>query len=384
MCKHQYIHILTDFLSRNWSSFHDRIFISSLACVRMPLARPTKQKHVCRLCGKSGHNISKCDLPGAGELRRLRLYKRKHAGETPKDFGRKKSRIGFGRKNKKRIQKATKEYSGLQAWKQRKNVKKMRKRNSSAAAVSREQIQHELKELQAAGFLQKPGRCHFCNRGWLYENQRSTSSHVLYRCSDNDCRKSIAALSLGSLFPKNIGRACNAKQLNDLMKQYAYATSALNVLTLAKVTGVHHKAIRKLFDWFRAAETYSGTKLNDKQRLKGSVEVDASKLRTIKVGRNSTTWAPEIAQFIKNGNKKNRKCKYYIIHFSLIGAFARSSSACVIETTKARILAPSSRPTAESLEDVHDSGIFPRLAKGAVPRLLCCLQRLLPFPDPFL
>lgn len=259
----------------------------------------------------------------------------------------------------------------MQALKQRKHVRKMRRRKSVTSEVSMDQIRHELKELQDAGFLQKPGRCHFCSRGWLYENQRSTSSHVLYRCSDNDCRKSIAALSLGSLFPKNIGRSCNAKQLNDLIKQYAYATSALNVLALAKASGMQHKSIRKLFAWFRAAEAYSGTKLNDKQRLRGSVEVDASKVRTIRVGRHSSTWAAEIAHFNKTGNKKSHKCKHYIIHFSLIGAFARSSSASVIETMKPRILAPSSRPTAESLEDVENSCIFTRLAKDAVPRLIC-------------
>lgn len=84
------------------SNFHIFIFVQS-PCARMPLSRATKQKHFCSLCGKPGHNVAKCDLPGAPEFRRLRLYKRKHAGHTPKDFGRKKSRLGFGR-NKKNIQ----------------------------------------------------------------------------------------------------------------------------------------------------------------------------------------------------------------------------------------------------------------------------------------
>eukprot|EP00435_Cladocopium_sp_Y103_P071328 s830_g37.t1 len=245
----------------------------------------------------------------------------------------------------------------------------MRRRKSFTSKVSLEQIRHEIKEMQDAGFLQKPGRCQFCNRGWLYENQRSDSCHVLYRCSDNDCRKSIAALALGSLFPKNIGRSFNAKQLNELTKQYAYATSALNVLALAKSSGTHHKAVRRLFAWFRAAEAEAGTKINQKHKLRGAVEVDASKLRTIKVGKHSTTWASKISEFVKKGNSKSRRCKNYIIHVCLIAAFARSSAASVIEAMTPRILAPSSRPTAESLQDVEDSGIFKRLAKDAVPKL---------------
>ena len=100
-CKHGRIWISTVQLV-SCSNFHVFIIVQS-PCARMPLSRATKQNHFCSLCGKPGHNVAKCDLPGAPEFRRLRLYKRKHAGHTPKDIGRKKSRLGFAR-NKKNTQ----------------------------------------------------------------------------------------------------------------------------------------------------------------------------------------------------------------------------------------------------------------------------------------
>lgn len=333
----------------------------------MPL-RVTKQVHVCGLCGQKGHNVASCTLPGAEEFRRLKRFQRTQTAQNAKDVGRKKNRLGGGRQPEKHSRRATKAYSGAQAVAKKREVRNARRRKVCSGQVSIVQIRLELDDMQQHGLLKKPGRCPRCKRGNLYENQRGSSLHVLYRCSDNDCRFSISALAHGSLFPPNIGRTFNAKQLNEVTKQYAYATSSLNVLAIAKSAGVHHKGVRRLFAWFRAAEAEAGLEANLSARLRGAVEVDASKLRTIKVSRKSVTWADEIKKFQENGGTKSKRCKYYIAHICLLGGFERRSSCSVLEAMTPRILAPSSRPTAESLQDVADSGIMTKLTKNAAPR----------------
>ena len=55
-----------------------------------------------------------------------------------------------------------------------------------------------------------------------------------------------------------------------------------------------------------------------------------------------------------------------MIHISLIGAFQRDEHKCFVQTMEPRVLAPSSRPTPESLQDIRDSNVIDHIETGAV------------------
>ena len=241
--------------------------------------RPTQQHHKCLLCGKSGHNLKGCKLPGAAQFRALRAKVRSKAGFASKDHDRKKTRLGNPRSQKGYQKKATTAYSGAKKVMKSTAAKNLRRQKRIVPAPL--DVTASLQELQEAGFLDRPGQCPFCHRGSLYDNSRDKRS-ILYRCNDNDCRKSVSALGHGTKLPSQIGRGFNANQLCQAIKHYAYASTAPNLTATCKTLGVGLRSLTRLYHFLRDVEAAAGKKMNDKVRLAKCVEVDASKIRTLR------------------------------------------------------------------------------------------------------
>ena len=68
-------------------------------------ARPTKQLHQCSLCGRKGHNVLRCEAPGAARYRKLlAIYKddqRLNSKQTGRKGKTRPRRQKFGDRKKK-------------------------------------------------------------------------------------------------------------------------------------------------------------------------------------------------------------------------------------------------------------------------------------------
>ena len=99
------------------------------------------------------------------------------------------------------------------------------------------------------------------------------------------------------------------------------------------------------------------------------VEVDATSLRTFRIGASSKAFQPEI-QTWKEKHRGKRAPKYFLCHVRIAGCIERGDHGKVLLCDLPIIpLAPGSRPPTESLQDVRHSGFFDRLVKSSATRV---------------
>lgn len=165
---------------------------------------------VCSCCGKPGHSVSTCQLPGAAQLRKLKSQLR----VRQKQQGRRPPRMGSV--TYKQVRKNhTKLYSG--ALKQQKDLnRRARAQKKLHDRALPDSPQEAVKKLQAAGWLSKPGECPHCGmKRWSQLHvQKFTTSQAYYRCLDPDCQMRVNAMKfLGNLLRESVSRNLTPQQL---------------------------------------------------------------------------------------------------------------------------------------------------------------------------
>ena len=123
--------------------------LSTLTCVKM----------VCRLCGKAGHSIRTCSLPGASWVRKLKNV----AGDKQIQKGRKPPKFG-GPVYKKLRQKKRAQYSGKQ-WQKKVNKDRKKAEQKKKSAVCGVAALEAARGLLDEGYISPPAVCPTCECG---------------------------------------------------------------------------------------------------------------------------------------------------------------------------------------------------------------------------
>lgn len=192
----------------------------------MPRPSPAKrqqrgralQEKRCRLCGKVGHTLVTCSLPGASEFRALRGQKL-HKSKTK--LLRKPQKLAKAvKKNVKKNQYAAKQrklYSGSLA-------KDTRSDRVQPVCHTAEEA---LEKLVSAGFVMPPPKCQTCGQGTLTVARRCGARPTVlhYRCSERDCDSKQNVLKHFQPLKQGLHRSWTAPSLLTALQHYTAAQS---------------------------------------------------------------------------------------------------------------------------------------------------------------
>jgi hypothetical protein len=340
------------------------------------------QKHLCSCCGKRGHTIAKCDLPGAKKIMALAKEIRVLKHIT------KKSRINQRVRRKpasfrQLLQKRSAQYSGPGAKARCAAAKNMRRAKDPTAIVQfRGPLQcHE--ELVRSGFLHPPPRkCPVCNSGFLALPStcpsRSDEDQLYCRCENHDCKSYLNVLKF-SMFFENWQRirGISCSQLLNILKSYTNpaGNGAPRAATAAKMSGVNTQTVQHIFDILRQKECELGHAECGALMLGGDVETqrniegDGTVLRKLHVGNENPAFAQELAVAraawkTKHGSSP-RPPKRWTVHVRYAALVERGGGLVVCVPLPCKVIAPNGPPPPEAFDELKDSGLLDHLSKGS-------------------
>ena len=266
---------------------------------------PVNQWKTCTLCGKAGHNLRACPLPGAAKFRKLLANTRSHRTAT-------KSRTlqGTGAAAARKVhlkkpsckrpaasykKEARKLYSG--------DAKDHSKRNDrcwtgpSAPRLSSEDAAMHLLQM---GAFDIPKRCPKCGCGGLH----GPMTHYKYEdpeirgywCDNQDCRGFTNIMQFCPLVADSFERhkTCTCAKLYALLCNY-FAPEPPRLSRIVRASGLGEKPVLKIMDKLRAAEAALARKQCEEMRMSGRLEVDATKIRIAYVSKSNEFWQEHVA-----------------------------------------------------------------------------------------
>ena len=259
---------------------------------------PPNQSKRCLLCGRHGHNLRTCPLPGASALRQLRAQqssKRERKSRVLRGTGAAAARKRGPPMKKQWLKPAQrrKQYSGSFQKPSRAASGHRHWRGPSSTGQTPESA---LQELIQAGYVQIPDLCPTCHYGALEgpfaRKDVQQPGHLHVRCKDWDCRARFNVLHFCPLL-ENIGRPLSVtpQKLLALVVQYL-SKSAPRLYEAVHFNGLHNRVVLQVNDELRRLEANEGRRLLHKIRLKGDVELDATALRKVHISSTNEGWAP--------------------------------------------------------------------------------------------
>ncbi|CAE7229343.1 unnamed protein product [Symbiodinium microadriaticum] len=223
-----------------------------------------------------------------------------------------------------------------------------------------------LQELIQAGYVQIPDLCPTCHYGALEgpfaRKDVQQPGHLHVRCKDWDCRARFNVLHFCPLL-ENIGRPLSVtpQKLLALVVQYL-SKSAPRLYEAVHFNGLHNRVVLQVNDELRRLEANEGRRLLHKIRLKGDVELDATALRKVHISSTNEGWAPLVEEW-KRKHPRRVVPQVFQLHIRCAGALQRDGPVLVVPLPP-KLVVPGARPPTESLEDVYDSNLVSKLARG--------------------
>ena len=354
------------------------------------------KRHVCGCCGKAGHTLATCSMPGAEKLRALKRKVRVLEETKPKSrAGQKATRRP--KSFKKLAAQRSKQYSGKN--KLEKDAARKRLASRKIRGRGEEGSKAAYTDLLKAGFLQKPPkRCPKCSRGVLgqeaqpYPGRRQDLLYV--RCNEFGCQARHSVTSFSPI-PKQILEKFSCSQLRSALEHYTDAAgrAAPRASIGARVAYRHRKPVEKLYALLRKTEARAAERENKVMQLGGevdcirNVEGDGTLLRKMNVGPKSKTWGAQIAQQTmlmkkrwdakqkrqKSGArgvmKKLKKSRFvhpkqWTVHIRYAALAERGGRISVVKLPS-RLVAPGSPPPPESFGEIKKAKLMHRLSKTA-------------------
>ena len=270
-----------------------------------------KQKKHCFLCGSDSHTLATCPLPGA---KKCREWKRKEKNTPRKANSRtlrgngpaaarkpgKCSQVVQKRIGKKKVsaaafkKKQRRSYSGDAV-----DHSKRSDRQQSLPDTSKLLSPDEAcKALLAAGYMQPLEKCNNCNVGTLhglFSRPGRCLEHRYYRCDYWSCRSYTNALTGRTWLDEcHKFKALTPARLYLIISAY---TSKMNPTRKdCCIAGCQDKQIQFVLDKLRDLEAQAAMSEASSLELSGHIEVDATSLRSFRVGPRSHAFASEIKE----------------------------------------------------------------------------------------
>ena len=129
--------------------------------------------------------------------------------------------------------------------------------------------------------------------------------------------------------------------------------------------GIHVTLVGRLFACLRGLEAAAGEKLSRSLQVKNAVEVDATSVRTVRIGKNSQAYKDQIALW-KRKHPHAADPPHYLVHFRVLGACERGSGRMVIAPASLKVLPATAKPPQESIAEIVSSQILTRIQSGSV------------------
>eukprot|EP00435_Cladocopium_sp_Y103_P003848 s1299_g1.t1 len=260
----------------------------------------------CSLCG--GHrNIRTCPLPGAAKARAafaaLRAKNnseksRKLRGTGPAALSRKPARNvkqkSKGCDPKRHAARQRKLYSGDKLDHSRRVDRKV-----AASVVDTMDVEKCVQKLMELGFLQKPDFCPSCQTGGLHGCAPRPGVSELQRFWRCDSCRAWCNVLVGCkwLTCKDRFRSLTPARVLHTVTSYC-KTQCPRRQSMASTMGPEGpKVVQAVLDCLRSIEAATARKEQSKMHLKNDVEVDATSLRTFRIGPNSQAFKEEITQW---------------------------------------------------------------------------------------
>ena len=151
-----------------------------------------------------------------------------------------------------------------------------------------------------AGYIPRAHRCSHCkwSLGKLYVHN---DKHVYRRCCNEDCRRRTNVLTQAKWLQNLCRFSLSPMQLHSLLLQYTgtHVGATASPYVLARSVGTTYKPVAELIQRLRAVESQAGQKMNNRSRMSGAVELDATSLRKIRIGKDTQKYKHLVEQWKK-------------------------------------------------------------------------------------
>ena len=288
------------------------------------------QKHVCALCGSSGHNVRGCALPGAKLYREMLSERKKSTSALSKQTGRKKSRLGPRSFGKLATQRKA-QYTGPA--RQRPSRRPRLKSSVEVPATSSRTpplfeaqvhvMQRKWEDARRKGLLKLPQKCQKCRSG-TYDSQLQFQAPRLrgqkrtytdmankgvysVRCINRECTHRLNIVRCGP-WPEAVSRGFTFSQVLKLFDMYVKARGAPpTVSTLMAACDTGERATRNLLEFFLTQTAKAGRRMcegfdkefNKKWRRERVrfYEADGTGLARYLVSSRNVAWTQAVADW---------------------------------------------------------------------------------------
>lgn len=279
-------------------------------------SRFRKQQPKCSCCGKVGHRLETCKLPGAKVMLRLRkslkLQRKQSKNKKPPKDDRSHSHKGGTFK----IQ-AMKSYSKTEVQKGR----DVRRLKSNTAEEATDGVA-ACRWLLDRGFVCKSKKCSHCHwttlQGPFVKRRTGRQDHFFWRCSRNACNREEAFLAR-SFF---CGLSLQPHQLQNMLLQYVGIPLMKTPLTMPFVQQqkVSEKVAYRFLSVLMERESASGVKSMDTINVSKEVEVDATSFGKFWIQRSSVLFQDQVQELER---KHGKSLPSYPVHIRAVGALQR-------------------------------------------------------------
>ena len=231
---------------------------------------PANRAKRCSLCGRKGHNLRGCTLPGAANYRRLLLERvsaqKAQNGRKLRGTKRAWELAESSGSNRKPKQCQRMPRKGHMLSRLARSIRGASCNTPTARPASGLEAHATLSEedavrrLQEGGFMQTAGDCEHCRHGTLVGPVMRSScgqkGQVYYRCSNERCRRWKNAMALAKWLPFQRHRTLTPSKLLCFLHTYLSATCPKRLAALL-ATGLHEQLAQRIGDALRACLAFS-------------------------------------------------------------------------------------------------------------------------------
>ena len=179
------------------------------------------------------------------------------------------------------------------------------------------------------------------------------TSQVFLRCIDADCRKRTNLLTLQTWVPctQRLGTKTTPSRLLLILRGWVATGLGKppSAYPLARSVGSTWKPVKAVLEALQQLEANAGRARNDTLRLRGTVEVDATSVRLVRVYRKTTRLQEPVQRWL-DAHPHTARPHYWLLHYRLVGAVQRSNHTnMVVRLLQHKVVPAGAKPPPEAL-----------------------------------
>ena len=211
--------------------------------------------------------------------------------------------------------------------------------------------------MQKAGYVPRLLRCAHCKwslgKAFVYNDK-----HVYQRCINEDCRRRTNILG-ASKWMQNVcdRQSLSPMQMHSLLLAYTstHLGSSSSPYVVARSIGSTYKPVTAVLTALPQVESDAGKKANDRCRMPGALELDATSLRKVRIGSKTQKYSALVEQWRKRHRGKSLP-KHFLLYLRVFGCCKRGSTKMVLRPCEHRLVPAGGKPPVESTQACMQHG----------------------------